>query len=215
VARYRLYVLLFFCVLTLPVFAQPDFYPGYYIPLERDTVKGYLQVPNAKTATTFNFKSSQETGAMPISFDTCELVMVPDLSFSAWHVKRELITIDPFDFSIKYPDSSITATIPLKQLYKGKWLSLYHFRDIKDHFFVLHGGTMDELVMRYRYLTDWEKRVLIDDKLPAYVKMAGYKQQLMMQRDANFSERLVYRIEVSEYDKRSLVALFKVLNESQ
>lgn len=74
---------------------------------------------------------------------------------------------------------------------------------------------MDELVMRYRYLTDWEKRVLIDDKLPAYVKMAGYKQQLMMQRDANFSERLVYRIEVSEYDKRSLVALFKVLNESQ
>ena len=190
------------------------FHPGFYINLKGDTISGFISSNIKNTKPVFNFKSeANAVDFKTISFDTCKLLTEGNESYANWFGPRGMTYIDKFEFTIENPDSIIIARIPLKLLYQGKKISLYIFHDIMDHFFISAGGTIQELSVKYRNVTNFEKIQLMNQKNPpTYFSIPVYKDQIRDLIGNKLSRAKNDLVESTEFDDRSLVKLFKKLD---
>lgn len=190
-----------------------DFVSGYYINQRGDTIVGYGALKSVYISGVFKFKRQLPGNDISnISFDSCRSIFLGDEIFVPWYGKRSMTYVDKYDFTIKNIDSSIYGTIPLKLLYKGNLLSLYHYYDVKDHFFLGDAGSIEELTIVYRYITDWEKRLYVRNT-PAYFISPFYRNQIISKFDNRLTKKQINLIETSEYEKRSLIRLFRTLSQ--
>lgn len=213
----RLYFLCFVFAITFfkTGFAQRVFVPGFYVALNSDTVKGYISIERENTVTSFRYKNFLDgQNSVSISLDSCKMVSCENETIQNWLVSRDMSYIDNFNFDIINPDSMVTATIHLRQLYSGPKLSLYYYKDIKDHFFVYDGTYMQELSVTYRYLTDFEK-MQYTRNVPKYYVNTVYKNQLRVLMNFNLTKTQKIILQHAEYRKDDLIQLFKSLNGEQ
>lgn len=209
--------ILFLCIAlsSITAFSQKGkFNPGFYISQKGDTINGLIALNFKSAESFFNFKSqTEETNFKPISLDTCKMVSVGKESFVSWFGPRGMTYIDKFEFTIVNPDSTIIARIPLRQLYQGKRISLYYFRDIMDHFFIGKGGIIQELAVKFRNVTDFEKlQFMYQRNPPTYFSIPVYRDQIRDLIADKLSRAKNDLVESTEFDKRSLMKLFKKLD---
>ena len=138
-----------------------------------------------------------------ISYDSCKLLNLADEEYVIWNGKRNMTYIDENDFTIKNIDSNAKSFIPLKLLYKGSRLSLYHFHDVKDHFFVGDGKSIEELAIGYRYITDWEKRLYVRNT-PTYFISPFFRNQIISKFENRLTRKQMNILENTDYKKISL-----------
>lgn len=195
-----------------------SFSPGYYIDQRGDTIKGFISMNDKDTTSViFKFKTQlQDANAIIIPFDSSKSVFFKDELYVIWHGKKWMEYVDKFNFDIINPGKSITATIPLKLLYKGSRLSLYYYFDVKDHFFIDDGNSMDELLVKYRYISDWEKTQDLNRiNLPTYFSSPLYQYQIIAKMGDQLKRKQKFLIEATEYETRAMLTLFKALDRSK
>lgn len=190
------------------------FVPGFYIDQKGDTVKGYGFIKKGHPLAAFKFKTQLLNTISTVSFDSCKLLSLGGESFINWFGPRSMVYIDKMDFTIRNRDSTITSTIPLQLLHKGNRLSLYHYFDVKDHFFIEEGNSIRELAIIYKYVTDLEKQTIIIN-LPKYIITPVYQNQIVAVLNPRPTKKQMMLIERSVYEKRSLVKLFRALEEEE
>lgn len=101
----------------------------------------------------------------------------------------------------------------MKLIYSGKYLTLYHFYDMIDHFFVGYDNTIQELSISYRYLSSWE-RLKYTINPPSYFITPGYRYQLISMLKDKIPKKLTYHIESCEFEAITLTRLFRKLDKS-
>ena len=219
----RPFIAVIFLLLSFCSKAQDKrkFVPGSYVTQKGDTIKGYIfmppdnYIPRDNAFGTFNFKNQfEDISISVISYDSCRLISSGGESFSVWRIQRNMTYVDKFDFTIRNIDSNITAPIPLKLLYKGVQFSLYHYHDVKDHFFIYDGKTMQELLIQFRYLTAWEQ-IPCGSQTPQHYVIPVYHQQIMWMMNNQLTKRQQDFIESTDYETRPLVKLFKYLDHNK
>ena len=121
--------------------------------------------------------------------------------------------IDKFDLSLRNPDSILTSRNPLKILYSGHRFILYHFKDVKDHFFIQEGLQLNELVMSYRLLTQWEKDTFNGLQFPSFYSLPIYKQQLTKLMKRQLTTKEAATIEFTDYDENQMIRLITKMDQ--
>ncbi len=183
-----------------------SFKRGYYINANGDTIKGFVTSLSNGPDFSFSFKATEDSNSIVVPFSTCKVFCIENNSFLKWHGKRSMSYIDKLDQSLVNIDSGITATIPLKQIFKGKQTTLYHFEDQTNHFFIAAEDTIIELLIFYTYSKGWDlyrKR----PSTPTYDVHAVFRFQLagLLGDD----ERKKNWIEATEFDESSLKKLLQ------
>lgn len=207
-------LIILFLFFSLSCFSQKkNLTPGYYITLNNDSIHGYISIEKEKPVTSFAFrKTPGERNPAIIPADSCISFSTGTDLYTTMNVSRNMTHIDKFSYDITWPDSNITEPIPLKLLYAGNLLSLYHYKDVKDHFFMDDGKTVQELVIQYRYLTDADKMKLKMYNIPRYFIDKDYIRQIGAALNYQITERQWYLIQTIEFEEKPLTKLFKNLN---
>ncbi|MBL0146014.1 MAG: hypothetical protein IPP48_09810 [Chitinophagaceae bacterium] len=207
-------VILFFCLgFSCTCLSQgKEFIEGSFVNQKGDTIKGFFQ---KKYSTSFkDLKFTQNIAGnifSAIIIDSCKAVCLENDYYTVWHGKRGMAYIDRFNFEIQNIDSFLTETIPLKLLFQGSRLSLYHYYDLTDHFFVGLNDSIQELMISYRYPTDWEKSKYVRN-VPAYEINPIYRYQIIALLNNELSKKQKFLVDRSEYDKYALIRLFKKID---
>jgi hypothetical protein len=203
------------CLQGIPAAAQTKpFVPGFYVNHKGDTLKGHLSINRPVSASTFRFKETPQGDATQVSFDSSRLLVTKNATYLSRTVTRSMTYVDLFDFTIRLPDSSVTAAIPLRLLHTGPRFSLYHYHDKRDHFFIGHDGTIEELSVTYRYATQWERQKYFVNP-PTYFTNPMYRGQLPALMHYKLTRRQQNLVEVTEYEERSLIKLLKALEREK
>lgn len=187
---------------------------GYYITLQGDTIKGFILVKGNNILNDVNFKNSKsDKNVNLVSLDSCNAISIGKSKYINWYGRRSMTYVTKFDFQIKNVDSFLTQRIPLKLIYSGKYLTLYHYYDIMDHFFVGYKSDIQELSISYRYLSSWE-RLKYTINPPSYFITPGYRYQLIAMLKDKIPKKLTYHIESCEFEAITLTRLFRKLDKS-
>jgi hypothetical protein len=190
-----------------------EYLSGFYINLSGDTINGYFHARDLHVNNRFTFKNHPgEMEARVLSFDSCKHISVNSEMYTSWYGKRGMCYISQPDLYLSNIDSFRTEWIPLKLLYKGKVLSLYKYHDESDHFFVEKSGKIEELLIAYRYLTDWEK---VQQRLThkTYFIYYFFRTQIINMVGESISNRQLHQAEIAQYDATSLTSLFRLLDK--
>jgi hypothetical protein len=207
-------LLFYLFFITTNCFAQKNnFTPGYYIKQNGDTVKGFINVKNENQITTFNYKKLLlDSNSITLYFDNCSELVSGTESFVNWSGTMRMTYIDKFEMAIKNPDKFNTGSFSLHLLFYGEPLSLYYYHNLFDHYFVKKGDSIAELFSSYRYITEWEKSSYITNS-PTYIINPTYRNQIIaLMQDALTKKQLTF-IENLDYDKQSLIKLFKSIDK--
>jgi len=190
---------------------------GFLVKTSGDTIQGYFQLRlNKGVIKDCLFKSHPDKKEFTtIPQENCQFIRLnsPYRSYEKWVVSRSMTYIDKFDFTIQNPDSIVTEPILLNLLYKGRKISLYHYEDVKDHFFVFDGEQMTELMISYRYLTYPEKKKIVELKSPAFVTTRTYIDQLKQYYEFGSRGKMHRLLNNCRYEKEDLMKLFLLMDE--
>lgn len=191
-----------------------NFQPGYYVTFSGDTVKGFGKINTAKNKVELEFKgdiaSNDIVRFMGIG---CREMSFGKDTYITWQGKRSLEYIDKVDLSlIRNNDSYSSEKISLKLLYKGSNFALYQYQGEKDQFFMQINNSIEELILSYDYLTFQEKTQYRGNQLPAYHVMKTYQSQIYAALSDRISKKLNALVFQTEYDRFSLVKLFKKID---
>lgn len=210
-------IVLCFCVfLNTLSFAQNKFKPGYYVTNRYDTVKGFLFLNNKISRPyIFNYKPvSSDSDFSEIRFSGLQSVLIGKDLYIPWYGKRGLGYIKKMDFVLVDIDKTVTETIPVKRIYKGKRFSLFHFYDVRDHYFLEEDGEMEALIISYRYLTSNERYQYLV-KPPLYMTLATYQNQLIARMGQSLTKRQKNFIESCAYERSSLIKALKLMEHKK
>jgi len=210
------YIPILFMVISFSAGAQKiKLNDGFLVTKAGDTLKGLLYwKKNSRSSDSLLYKKTDD--------DTVKHYAWSELKY-AWNentkqaiticsVKRSLEYIDQSNFNIQLPDSTVTETIPLTPLYTGKRLSLYKFNDKSIYFFIYDGTEMLQLVQKFRYLTEFEKKFDFQ-RAPKYYVMNEYRVQLSVYYDFKEDKKLKYMLDNSLYEEKSLFSLISKLDK--
>lgn len=202
-------------LINMPGFSQKKkFSPASYITQNGDTVNGYLYIKNKKTFSSFSFKDQlDDAKEYTVLLDTCKSVSSEKVNFMNCLVTRSMTYIDRLQYDIRNVDSFITASIPLRLLYKGRQLSLYYYYDVKDHFFVYDQEKMQELMIRYRYPTQFENLQNINVQAAKYYINPIYRDQIATMVNNQLTWSQAYALYTAEYEELPLIKVFKSLDK--
>ncbi len=194
---------------------KPRFFEGFIVTKANDTLNGLVYwKKNSSSQDTLFYKNMESNESKKYSWD--ELMYAYNKSsgqgIRICSVKISLEYIDPYNFTIKLPDSTVTETIPLSPLYIGNKLSLYQFYEKSQYFFIYDGARMQQLVQKYRYLTESEKKF---DYLraPKYYFLSEYKGLLSGYYNFAGDKKMRYMLDNSLYEEGSLYTLISKLDK--
>ncbi len=210
-------LLIFLCFISpaITLSAQDgDFKSGSYVDHRGDSVKGYISW-KGQGDSILKFKRDLQTlQYATVPCDSTKSIHLEGDSYTFWYGKRSMTMLDPFEFRILNIDSFATANIPLKLLFAGKRFSLYNYRDITDHFFIGYDGKIEELIIRFRYLTAQEHAgnfLLIHQ--PEYTIFPVYRDQILAIMKNQVSNKQRSILQTTEYTSHNLIRLFKALDK--
>lgn len=197
-----------------PLAAQgKGFNSGYYVTLSDDTLHGYISFETKKEMNSFFYKpTSVDKEFQVVKIDSCKSVATAQAAYYIYTVKRSMEYIDKFTYTIMNKDSMVTAAIPLKLLFSGSRFSLFHYEDIRPHFFFYNGNEMQELAISYRYLTEGEIIQLKLYNLPKYIINKDYHRQIVAALDYQITQKQWDMIQETEYEEKPMIRLFRSLD---
>lgn len=191
---------------------------GYVAMHNGDTLNGHVQLKTSAEGA--SFISVSETPSAPARSYPLTQVKGYRLSnskdvYSKWFVKMDMTYLDKWDLSIVNVDSTRWDSVFLKLLYKGKNLSMYTCRDVKERFFIYDKGKMQELIMKWSYPPDF--------RLPSYEYLwraerrqilAIYRDQLLIYiNQLRNNEVLEFKASVARYNEKDLKRIIMALDE--
>lgn len=195
--------------------AQSRFAPGLLVTKEGDTLRGLVSwQKNRQPERPVLFKTDQAAEEKPYSW--------PDLTYAqqegdeniigVYEVVRDLTYVDRIDFQIRLKDSLVTETLPLRRIFHGRKLSLYHFYENRDHFFLFDGITMTELIQKYKYPTDWDNLTTFRDA-PKFTILQVFKDQIRPYYEFAGDRKMMNLLEATNLEEKDLIRLIRRLNE--
>ena len=211
----KIFLFLFF--FNCQCFSQESTYKqGYYTTHTGDTVNGYFSAKEKNLKKGVRFRNNlTEKKFIQLSLDDVNAISFGKKNYLNWYGKRGITYVRKFDFEIMNIDSSVTERIVLKLIYKGVNLSLYHFFDLSDHFFIGHNNTVQELSISYRYLTSIEKKNYPNPiNAPNYFITPVFRDQILSIFNNKLAKRQRLLIENCLYESLPLVRLFNQLDGS-
>ncbi|MBS1752779.1 MAG: hypothetical protein R2765_04595 [Ferruginibacter sp.] len=192
-----------------------DFTPGSYINNSGDTISGFFQIKDLKTFSDIQFKANlADSQSEYLPFDNCKSVSFGNHQYISWFGARGMAYVTKMDFIIMYKDSFNVERIPLKVLYKGNHFTLLHYRDVKDHFFIGVNDSIQELLISYRYPTDWERRNYIINA-PRFIINPIYHNQLISLMGGTVTRRQEVIITDCVYEELPLLRTIKQLDKKK
>lgn len=204
--------LILLCLIGPSTSLSQDFLPGYYISLSNDTIRGDFSVPSKTADAVFHFKQHMTDGRIVrIDFSQCKELSAGQKKFISWYGKRNVSYVHKIEKTVINDSLGITGNIPLKLLFKGSKLSLYYFEDETEHFFAYVEDAVQELLVKYKYSTEWERRPFLINP-PTYNYYPVYRNQLIGMMGDKMTDNLMTRIENVDYQENQLVKLFKKMD---
>ena len=196
---------------TITSSQSKKFHPGFYVNLNGEKLNGYIWI-NKDRSGAFQFLNELNSTSSAIPYDSCKLISSKEGTFDVFLVTRSRTFINKSDYTIVNQDSSSTSSIPLKLLYRTSRFSLYQYENKEmQNFFVFDGNEIQELRIKYRYLTDWERSKYYLN-LPKYQTDPQYRLQIITLMNYQLTKKQRDLIELTEYDAKSLTALLKALD---
>ncbi|MGQ0739765.1 MAG: hypothetical protein ACT4OJ_11940 [Bacteroidota bacterium] len=188
---------------------------GFLITKAGDTLKGLVYwKKNSRSSDSLLYKKTEGDAVKHYAWGELKYAWNENAkqAITICSVKRSLEYIDQSNFNIQLPDSTVTEAIPLTPLYTGNRLSLYRFYDKSNYFFIYDGKEMLQLVQKYRYLTEFEKRFDFQ-RAPKYYVLNEYRGLLSVYYDFREDKKLKYLLENSLYEEKSLYTLISKLDK--
>lgn len=181
-----------------------SFKRGFYVNQNGDTTTGLVTTLSNGPLFSFSFKKHKDSTPVDIPFASCKSFCIGKKSFISWYGRRNMCYLDKVDQALINIDSGVTGTIPLRQVYKGKKTTLYHFKDQTEHFFIAANDTIQELLILYSYRSDqnWESFTRKINS-PTYNVNPVYKTQLTAILDDDSKEFRVW-IDATEFNETEL-----------
>lgn len=205
--NYFIISVLFFQSITFICIGQ-NYKPGYYTSISGDTLKGWLTVPDNNPPYNFSFANHPDSPATKVAIAACKNIMAGEQSFIICQGHRTVSYIDKIDQSIVNIDSGITEVIPLRLIYSGKRVSMYHFNNPTDYFFIKTGDTIQQLFHLYNNVSGWA-RMNYRLNRPSYEENKIFRNQLVGLFGADITNKQMNWIEATEYDENSLKKFLK------
>ena len=191
--------------------SQEKYRRGFILKNNGDTLAG-LFLLNKVTPGKLTFKKNNGDAPATLLPDGIKYLSLGKIRYIRWTGTRNMTYVDKFDFYIKKQDSTITGSVFLKEIYSGKVISLYFFRDEKEHFFAGTDNSITELIVDYRYPTDFEKMQQQGmNNPPSYFSTPRYQTQIK-KLAGDLTRRKINEIEATEFDQLPLIRLFKFLD---
>jgi hypothetical protein len=204
--------LILLCLIVPSICLSQEFFPGYYISLSNDTIRGNFSSPSKTANAVFYFRQHlADDRIVKIDLNQCKELSAGKKNYISWFGKRNVSYVHKIEKTVINDSLGITGDIPLKELFKGNKLSLYYFEDETAHFFVKIEGAVQELLVMYRYSTEWERKPFLINP-PTYNYYPVYRNQLIGVMGDKMTDNLMVRIENVEYQENQLVKLFKKMD---
>lgn len=208
--------LLTICLIYVGLFVyaqKKTFRQGAYVTNRGDTMWGYIYLP--ETGNSLKFKTTRD-GAEPVDVPIEELrsLEINSRSYLIWYGTRSVTWLDPFDLEVMNADSFRTEIIMLRPVYEGEKYSLYEYTDETERFFIGYAGTIEELRMNYRKLSELEhKRRSLYFMRPSYSVFASYRDQIRGILGGKVSDDERKLINHTEYNQQHLKKLIREMEK--
>ena len=200
-----------FLITLLPfsVFSQSNYYPGYVLKNNGDTLKGYINYHEWTTSPhLIDFKLNKADNQAQ-HFDPISIKGFRVNDYDTYTSYAGIISAGQTNFSNLHhgiDTGKIVDTVFLKQIATGRYISLYYQSDIiKTRYFAAETDGVPVELNYYEYIND----------LSAVTKSAIFKGQLLLYankfRPGN--DKLISTIEQSSYDEGDLQNIVNEINE--
>lgn len=194
---------------------KAKFADGYIVTAKNDTLRGlvYWKKNSARTDNLF-FKKTETDEPQSFIWDELKYAYNRDTEkeLLITSVRRSLEYVDPSDFIIKLVDSSAIQTIPLTPLFVGRRISLYEFFDKVYYYFIYDGKKMMQLIQKYRYLTDNEKKFFFQ-RAPRYYTFNEYRGLLQGYYNFAADKKMKYLLDELLYEERALYSFISKMDK--
>jgi len=202
-------------IFLLPFFAsaQSNYKPGYIVNLKGDTSKGFIDYKEwDKNPVKINFKSNlQATEVQKLSVDDINAFAVNSLEYyEKYKVSVSQDQVDVEKLSTGVDTSNSTANIFLRVLEKGKYITLYDYKDdIKNRFFVKDNALAKPEELIYR-------TYLNPNEVTQIVTQPRYQNQLntLAIKYGQSTGKLTAAIEKTGYNGNDLTIIVNTINQS-
>ncbi len=207
---YLLFSLLF--LLPFLTSAQSNYKPGYIVSLKGDTSKGFIDFKEwDKSPVRINFKANlQAAEVQKLSADDINAFAVNGLEYyEKYKVSVSQDRVDVEKLTTGVDTSSATLNIFMRVLVKGKYITLYDYKDdIKNRFFIKDNtlAKPEELVYR-TYLNP--------NEVTQIVTQPRYQNQLhvLALKYGQSTDKLTAGIEKTGYNSNDLIVIVNSINQ--
>lgn len=204
----KLYYTLLFVALPCIIFAQANYHEGYVIKNNGDTLRGFIsRYEWEQNPRSIDFKQNQND-QNALSFDPKTIKEFQVAGAGTYVAYSGAISMD----KNKFPDLPLgldtnkkNGAIFLKQVTKGKYLTLfYHRDDIKTRFFIAETNTQP-VELKYAQYYDTESQVVVK---------AFYKGQLIFYINKLMpnNEKLARKADDVKFDQADLEKIVSEIN---
>lgn len=210
----HLYLFLFL-IFLLPFFAsaQSNYKPGYVVNLKGDTTKGFVDFKEwDKNPVKINFKANlQAPEVQKLSADDISAFAVNGLEYyEKYKVSVSMDQVDVEKLSTGVDTSSTAGNIFLRVLVKGKYVTLYDYKDdIKNRFFIKDNALTNPEELIYR-------TYLNPNEVTQIVTQPWYQNQLniLAIKYGQSTGKLTAAIEKTGYNGNDLTIIVNTINQS-
>ncbi|MFT4093656.1 MAG: hypothetical protein QM640_08445 [Niabella sp.] len=167
--RLKLFFLLSLCSVHFKASCQTNFQPGYIEFKNGDTLKGYIDYRQWEVNPDhILFKTDPSKKAETYSVkDLNKFVVSEKDTYITAAITKDMRPVLLADLDHSNNDRKKNDTVFLRQIIESNNISLYIFKDFKDHFYIKHtGGDFEEL--EYKVYMRNENGLPYVEKLPIY-----------------------------------------------
>jgi len=202
-----------FMAIPFLTFAQTNFKPGYVVPTQGDTLKGYIDHKERNiNPSGFSFKSSTNGQAQEYTLDNAIAYSINGAEAYERHEVRMSQSKEQLsDLSIGVDTTFKTDVVFLKVMQTGKNVNLYAYQDLlKKRFYILpHGETMPEELIRSKYLSRVNNStVMVDNK---YIRQLALLDSKIHSTETANPQRL----KNVKYVESDLLKVVSAMNEQE
>ncbi|MDB5134287.1 MAG: hypothetical protein JWP37_890 [Mucilaginibacter sp.] len=192
-------------------YAQNNYKPGYVVNSKGDTLRGFIDYKewdNSPKYIAFESKLNQSKPEIFTTNAANEFAIIGQQYYQRYVVQVSLDPVDVANIGSKLDTSYRMDTVFLRVLNKGRYLTLYSYRDdIKSRFYLLGAGQTQphELIYHAYYNQDESSSI-------RYVKRFHNQLQNILQQDSINSDKISSEINQSNYSETDLTKIVQTIN---
>jgi hypothetical protein len=205
--KYPLILLCFFPLFSL---AQSNYKSGYVINLKGDTLRGYINFKEwSSNPKNIDFRSALNDKTSQLGLADINYFEINGYtSYRAYSVSISTNTVDFNSPPVADDTSSITGTAFLKVLEKGRYVTLYAYKDaLKQRFYIKDNDAVVPTELQYGMYKDQNSENSIIDK-------NTYRAQLLQiaEKYNVSSDNLIQQVQQSQYKDYILIPIAEKIN---